>query len=194
MIYPINGFRGEQAKKGVLPKDHHRDNLAGIKKLKEEFVKKQEAIKESKKEGTFYSFSADTWKLSKFTKVQSVVTQALKPPSRKGPGVAAEPAPAPASAHAPAPAHAPAVAKSKSKESAKMKAPAPAPAKPHKKETLEVKAVAKVRAEEQKAGDAEGEVDHEDKKEPGKAKGVPRASEQLKLVGSTQTNRLNAKT
>ena len=50
IIYPVNGFRGELSKKGVKPKDHHRDNLKELKKKKEDFEKKQKEVAESKKE------------------------------------------------------------------------------------------------------------------------------------------------
>lgn len=50
IIYPANGVREEMRRKGVKPKDHHKDNLNDLKKKKEDFKKKQQELEESKKE------------------------------------------------------------------------------------------------------------------------------------------------
>jgi len=70
IIYPVKGFRGEMEKRGIKPKDHHKDNLNDLKKKKEEFIKKQKDLEESKKESN--------WKLKKFQKVESLALKDKK--------------------------------------------------------------------------------------------------------------------
>lgn len=80
IIYPANGVREEMRRKGIKPKDHHKDNLNEIKKKKEEFVKKQNEIEESKKESMMLLLILEIgqWKMKKFAKVESVIGQSTK--------------------------------------------------------------------------------------------------------------------
>ncbi len=70
LLYPVNGYRGKLAQKGVAPKDHTKDNMQVIKKKHEDFVQKQETLAENKKESN--------WKMKKFQKVTSVVTPSIR--------------------------------------------------------------------------------------------------------------------
>ncbi len=53
ILCPVNGYRGELARKGIVPKDHRRDNLKEIQKCHAHFVEKQAAAIETKKESQF---------------------------------------------------------------------------------------------------------------------------------------------
>ena len=50
LLYPVNGYRGQLAKKGIVPKDHQKDNLKIIKEKQTAFIEKKSAVEEGKKE------------------------------------------------------------------------------------------------------------------------------------------------
>jgi len=72
ILNPVKGYRDELSRKGIKPKDHHRDNINLIKQKQVEIKEKHE---EQKKE-----MSQVPFKLEKFKKVES---KALKLASQK---------------------------------------------------------------------------------------------------------------
>ncbi len=57
-------------RRGLKPKNYHKDNLLELKKKKEEFVQKQKELEESKKQSN--------WKLAKFKQVPSLALKDKK--------------------------------------------------------------------------------------------------------------------
>ena len=53
ILYPVNGFRGGQERKGIVPTDHRKKNTQLLKDKRHEFVSKQEKTAEAKKESEF---------------------------------------------------------------------------------------------------------------------------------------------
>ena len=52
ILHPVNGYRGALERKGVIPKDHQKENMKLLKEKRQEYVDKQEKIQDSKKEST----------------------------------------------------------------------------------------------------------------------------------------------
>lgn len=50
ILYPVNGYRGTLARKGITPKNHKSENVRLLKEKHQEFVEKKDKLAESKKE------------------------------------------------------------------------------------------------------------------------------------------------
>ena len=66
LIYPINGYRGTLERKGIKPKDHHKDNIKMIKEIRKDFVEKQERLKVTESNFKFISRFMEDAKISKY--------------------------------------------------------------------------------------------------------------------------------
>ena len=73
ILNPVDGYRDGLKRKGQAPKNHINDNSKSIKKMEKEFKMKEKEDMEAKRESTF--------KMKKFTQVQSRVYNYSKRPS-----------------------------------------------------------------------------------------------------------------
>lgn len=70
MLHPVNGYRGELARKGIMPTDHMRKNVESLR------AKQREV--QQKKEEDESAAAADAFKLKKFTAVESRVKDMMQ--------------------------------------------------------------------------------------------------------------------
>lgn len=73
ILNPVDGYRDGLKRKGYAPKNHINDNSKGIRKLEKEYKMKEKEEMEAKRESTF--------KMKKFTQVQSRVYNYSKRPN-----------------------------------------------------------------------------------------------------------------
>lgn len=76
LLYPINGYRGNLIKKGIIPKNYQVENYKKIKEKHQNYIDNCEKTKESKKESKNINEKKGflgLWKMQRFTKVDSVI-------------------------------------------------------------------------------------------------------------------------